>query len=435
MAILFKNVTAVTTDPANPVMKNAFVAVEGTKIASVGAERPRGEFERVIDCAGKVMMPGLVNAHTHVPMTLMRGYGGGHDLQHWLNDYIFPAEDRLDDRCVAAGTALGLAEMIASGTTCITDMYMNMDAVAQTVLESGISANLSCGAVYFGAPEDFYPNQCADCEHHIRLYEDWHGAGDGQILADASIHAEYTSCPPVWEWVAGFARQHGLGMHVHVSETRSEHEKCLEKYGTTPIQLLDRYGVWQNGGHAAHCVWVSDEDMALMAQRNITAVHNPVSNLKLASGAARVPKLLQAGVNVALGTDGVASNNSHDLFEELKLAAILHKGLTGDPTAVTAQEALSMATVNGARALGRDTGVIAPGKIADLILLDFTRPSLYPCHDVRENLVFSARGSDVVMNMARGKIIYENGTFLTLDLEKIRAEVEGYALPRIFGGK
>lgn len=433
MSILFERATVVTMGPAQPLLKDAFVAVEGRSIASVGTVRPQGEFDRVIDCAGKVMMPGLVNAHTHVPMALMRGYGGGCDLHTWLNDYIFPAEDKLDDRCVAAGAALGLAEMIASGTTCIADMYMNTETIAQTILEAGISANLVCGAVYFGAPEDFSPETCNDCGNHVRLFENWHGAGDGQIKVDASIHAEYTSCPPAWEWVADFAQKHGLGMHVHVSETASEHEKCLEKYGMTPIALLDRYGVWANGGIAAHCVWVSDEDMELMRERKITAVHNPVSNLKLASGVARVPALLRAGVNVALGTDGVASNNNHDLFEEIKLAAILHKGVSGDPTAVSAFDALAMATVNGANALRRDTGVIAPGKTADLILLDFTQPNLFPCHDAMENLVYSAQGSNVCMNMARGKIIYENGTFLTLDLEKIRAEVEGYALPHIFG--
>lgn len=433
MSILFTNVTAVTMDPADPVLKDAFVSVEGSKIASVGTARPQGTFDRTIDCTGKVLMPGLVNAHTHVPMAIMRGYGGGHDLQHWLNDYIFPAEAKLDDRCVAAGAALGLAEMIASGTTCIADMYMRTGVIAKTVLEAGISANLSCGGVYFGDPADFSPETCNDCKNQIALTEEWHGAGDGQILVDASIHAEYTSTAPLWQWMAGYAQKHGLRMHVHVSETHSEHESCLNKYGETPAQLLDKYGVWENGGHAAHCVWVTDEDMELMARKNITAVHNPVSNLKLASGVARVPQLLQAGVNVALGTDGVASNNSHDLFEEIKLAAILHKGTTGDPVAVTAQEALAMATVNGAKALGRDAGVIAPGKIADLILVDFTHPNLFPCHDVLENLVYSASSSNVVMNMARGKIIYEKGEFLTLDMDRIRSEVKNYALPHIFG--
>ena len=379
MSILFANVTAVTMDPANPVIKNAFVAVEGTKIASVGTGRPAGEFERVMDCAGKVMMPGLVNAHTHVPMALLRGYGGGRDLQHWLNDCIFPAEDRMDERCVAAGTALGLAEMIASGTTCIADMYMKLDVIARTILESGISANLSCGGMFFGDPADFSPEKCGDCANQTALTEGWHGAGDGQILADVSIHGEYTSCAPLWEWMADYGQRHGLGMHVHVSETKQEHEECMaRREGLTPIQILDRYGVWQNG---------------------------------------------------------VASNNNHDMFEEIKLAAILHKGITGDPAAVSAFQALSMATVNGARSLGRDTGVISAGKLADLILLDFSHLNLFPCHDVLENLVFSARGSDVCMNMARGKIIYENGTFLTLDLEKIKAETEGYALPLVFGEK
>ena len=435
MSVLFTNVTAVTMDPARPALKDAFVAVEGTKIASVGTERPQGEFDREIDCAGKVLMPGFVNAHTHVPMALMRGYGGGCDLQTWLNKYIFPAEDRLDDRCVAAGAALGLAEMIASGTTCIADMYMNTETIAKTVLEAGISANLACGAVYFGDPADFSPETCNDCGNHVRLYENWHGAGDGQLLVDASIHAEYTSSAPAWEWVANFAQQHGLRMHVHVSETHSEHEKCIEKYGKTPAQLLDQYGVWANGGIAAHCVYLSGGDAELFAQRGVTAVHNPVSNLKLMSGVAPLFFLRDCGMNVALGTDGVASNNSHNLFEEIKLAAILHKGVYGDPTAVSALQALAMATVNGAKALGRDTGVIAPSKIADLILVDFTAPNLFPCHDVMENLVYSAAPSNVVMNMARGKIIYENGQFLTLDMDRIRAEVKNYALPHIFGGK
>ena len=433
MSVLFQHVTVLTMDPAQPLLKDAYVAVEGTTISFVGTTRPQGEFERVVDGAGQVLMPGLINCHTHVPMTLMRGYGGGCDLQHWLQEYIFPAEAKLDERAVAAGTALGLAEMIATGTTCIVDMYMKTGTIAQQIMDAGISANLSCGGLYFGDPKDFSPDKCSDCRNQEELMQQWHGAGDGQILVDASIHAEYTSSAPLWQWTADFAQKNKLGMHVHISETKLEHEQSLQRHGKTPLAILDQYGVWERGGTAAHCVWVSDEDMDLMARKHVTAVHNPVSNLKLGSGVARVPKMLEVGVNVALGTDGVSSNNNADLFEEIKLAAMLHKGVSRDPMVVTAHQALEMATVNAARALGRNTGVVAPGKVADLILVDFNRPNLVPCHDVEENLVFSARGSDVSMNMARGKIIYEKGAFLTLDLEKIRSEVEHYALPLIFG--
>ena len=433
MSTLFTNVTALLMDEQFTTLKEGFVAVEGTAISYVGTQRPEGEFDQVIDCTGKVMMPGFVNTHTHIPMTLLRGYGGGHDLQSWLYDYIFPAEAKLDDRSVAAGTQLGLAEMIASGVTCIADMYMRTGIIAREIVSAGISANLSCGGVYFGAPEDFSEDACGDCRNQRALTEEWHNFNDGQILVDASIHGEYTSCAPLWRWMADYAREHGLRMHVHVSETVSEHADSISRSGKTPIQTLDQYGVWDNGGIAAHCVYTNPEDWAVMAAKGVAAAHNPFSNLKLGSGVAPVPAMMEAGVNVCLGTDGVSSHNSIDPFADMKLAAILHKGVNRDPMAVTARQALFMATANGARALGRNTGVIAPGKVADLILVDFTAPNLTPCHDVEENLVFSAHGSNVVMNMARGKVIYENGVFLTLDMERIRAEVEGYALPRIFG--
>ena len=434
MSTLFTHVTALLMDDDFTTLRDGFVAVEGTRIAYVGPERPEGAYDEVIDCAGKVMLPGLVNAHTHLPMTLMRGYGGGHDLHSWLNDYIFPAEAKLDDRAVAAGAGLGLAEMIASGVTCVADMYMRTGVIAQQVVDAGISANLSCGGVYFGAPEAFSPADCSDCKNQQALTEAWHGARDGQILVDASIHAEYTSSPPLWQWMADFARDCGLRMHAHISETVSEHTGSLERRGLTPIQALDRYGVWDNGGIAAHCVYTTPEDWSVMRAKGISCVHNPWSNLKLGSGVAPIPDMLQVGVNVALGTDGMSSHNSADLFADIKLAACLHKGVRRDPLAVTARQALYMATAGGALALGRtDTGRIVPGYRADLILVDFEAANLVPCHDVAENLVFAAHGSNVVMNMARGTVIYRDGAFLTLDLDAIKEEVRRYALPLIFG--
>ena len=370
MKILFRNVTAVTMDPARPVLQNACVAVEGTRIASVGQEHPRGEFDWVIDGQGKALLPGLVNCHTHVPMALLRGYGGGHDLQHWLNDYIFPAEAKLDDRCVAAGTALGLAEMIASGVTTIADMYGHTDAVAQEVAASGISANLCCGGVQF--TDTFDPATHHDCVVQRELTEKWHGYNDGQILVDASIHGEYTSHHPLWQWMADYAREHGLGMHVHISETRTEHAECLARHGKTPIQVLNDYGVWDVRAIAAHCVWTTPEDWSVMASKGVSAIHNPMSNLKLGSGIAPVPAMGKAGVNVCLGTDGVSSNNCTDFFGDMKLAAILHNGANCDPLALLPIDALRMATVNGGKALGRLTGRIEGGYDADLILVDFS---------------------------------------------------------------
>ena len=433
MTTLFTNVTALLMDEGFTVLRNGFVAVDGADISYVGPDRPQGEFGQTIDCAGKVMMPGFVNAHTHVPMTLMRGYGGGHDLQSWLQDFIFPAEDRWDDRAMAAAAGLGLAEMIASGVTCIADMYMRTGVIARQALDAGISANLSVGGVYFGDPEDFDPDTCEDCANMRALYEEWHGAGEGRIVADASIHGEYTSSAPIWRWMADYAHAHGLGMHVHVSETQKEHEDCKARHGgLTPIQTLDQYGVWDGRAIAAHCVYTTPEDWAVMARKGVSCVHNPYSNLKLGSGVAPIPDMLRAGVNVALGTDGVSSHNSVDMFADMKLAAILHNGVRRDPMAMTARQALEMATVNGARALGRNTGRIEAGRTADRILVDFSAPNLTPCHDEAENLVFSARGSNVVMNMARGRVIYQNGAFLTLDLDKIKDEVSRYALPLLF---
>lgn len=381
------------------------------------------------------MMPGLINAHTHLPMTLMRGYGGGCDLHTWLNQYIFPAEARLDSRAVAAGAGLGLAEMIASGVTCVADMYMHTGTIAEQILEAGIQCPTCPAAGCTSArPEDFSPETCGDCRNQAALTEEWHGAGAGQILVDASVHGEYTSNPPLWRWMAEYAAEHRLGMHVHVSETQSEHQASLERWGKTPIQALDGCGVWDCGRSlAAHCVYTTEEDWALMAEKGISCVHNPWSNLKLGSGVAPIPAMMRAGVNVVLGTDGMSSHNSADLFSDIKLAARpAQRGGAGPH----GRECLGRPG-DGHRQRrpgpGQGYGVIAPGKTADLILVDLSAPNLIPCHDPVEDLVFSAHGSNVEMNMARGQVIYEKGSFLTLDLERVRWEVEHYALPLIFG--
>lgn len=428
---LIEHCRALLMDGTDTVLEDAYVAVDGTTIVSVGTERPEGPFDEVVDAEGNVLMPGLVDAHTHVPMTLLRGYGGGCDLQTWLTKWIFPAEDKLDGRAVRAGTGLALAELIAAGVTTVADMYMFCDDIADEIAKAGLSANIARGLTLFGDGFDFatYPG----CVEMRALTDRWHGYGDGQILVDACVHGEYTSRPALWESVAQYARDKGLGMHVHVSETRSEHEECKRRWGKTPIRTLDQYGVWDGRAIAAHCVWTEEDDWALMAEKGVTCVHNPVSNLKLGSGVAPIPAMQRAGVRIALGTDGVSSNNSHDMFEEMKFAATIHSGVAHDPLAVRPMDVLAMATREGAKALGRHTGVIAPGYVADLILVDFHRPNLVPCHSVAENLVYAAHGADVVMNMARGQIIYRNGAYRTLDLDRILAEVRGYALPLLFG--
>ena len=433
MSILIHNCTAALMDEAGTVLPGAFVAVEGTQITYVGAQRPQGSFEEEIDGEGGVLMPGFVNAHTHVPMTAMRGYGDGNNLQDWLHNYIFPVEARWDDRAIRCCTDLGLAEMIASGVTCIADMYGHSPAIAQEVAAAGISANLSVGGVQF--TDDFNPDTHNDCRVQRELTEQWHGYNDGQILVDASVHGEYTSHQQLWRWMAGYAREHGLGMHVHISETRSEHEECLARHGKTPIQVLNDYGVWDGRAIAAHCVWTTPEDWAIMAEKGISAVHNPMSNLKLGSGIAPVPAMKKAGVNVCLGTDGVSSNNCTDFFGDLKIAAILHNGAGCDPLALLPIDALRMATANGGRALGRKTGVIAEGYTADLILVDFSHLNLTPCHSVLSNLAYAAHGSDVRMNMARGRVIYKDGDFLTIDIQRVKREVADYALPLLFQTK
>jgi 5-methylthioadenosine/S-adenosylhomocysteine deaminase len=415
MQTLFKNVTAVLMDDGNTVLKGAYVGIDGGKITYVDTAPPgiaAGGPPAVIDGAHKVLMPGIINAHTHLPMVMLRGLADDMDLQTWLFEHIFPAEDKMTEETVYTGMQLALMECIASGTVSVSDMYFFPWFTVRAIIESGMKANIC--RVFMGDETD------RQMKESLALIEGCHMHDNGRIRVDACVHAEYTSSPPVWEQAARLARDQNLRMHVHISETAREHDECVKKYGLTPTAVLDKHGLFSVPATAAHCVHVTDDDIGILAARGATAVHCPVSNLKLNSGTARVRAMRDKGLNVALGTDGSASNNGLDMFGEMKTAALLASG--GSP--LTAAGALKLATRNGAASQGRagEMGVIAEGMDADLVLTDFDRPHLTPLHNAVSSLVYSARGSDVALTMVRGKVLYQNGEFMTIDREKVLFE-------------
>ena len=432
MDTLFSHTTVVTMDEAMHVWYDHFVGVTDGKISYLGKQPPNEQPKQIVNGEGMVLMPGLINCHTHLPMSLLRGFADDVDLATWLNDHIFPREDRLDGRAVKAATLLSIAECLRFGVTSVSDMYNFCDEIAEAVAESGIKANLARGTTLF--TEDFDFETYPACRELVALKDKWNGYDDGRIKVEASVHAEYTSNYRLWDALGEYALNEGLGMHVHLSETKAEHEACKERYGLTPAQILDCHHVFDATAIAAHCVWLEPEDMQLLAKRKVTAVHCPVSNCKLASGCADVTGMIQAGMNVALGTDSAASNNNLDLFEEIKAASLMAKGKSLDPKAMPAQAPLMMATVCGAKAQRREKecGMIKLGMDADLILLDFTSPHLMPCHNVLSQLVYAASGHDVVMTMVRGKMLYAGGKFLTIDLDKVVKELAEYAMPKVF---
>lgn len=434
MDYLFQNATVLTMCDERPVLQNGFVGVAGGKVVYVGETAPEEPAARTIDCRGKFLLPGLVNAHAHTAMCLMRGYADDYTLQTWLYEKVFPVEARLDERAILAGARLGFAEMLCTGTTSASDMYFREPAVAALALECGMRVSLSNAVLAFDEAT-YDPEKDRAIQETRALIRDFHGAGNGRIRADAAIHAEYTSYPAVWRYVTDIARKNGLVLQVHVSETKKEHEECLARRGVTPTRALYDAGVFEAKVLAAHGVWLSDEDVDIFAEAGASVAHCPVSNLKLGSGIARLADMKRHGMNVALGTDGCCSNNTHDLFEEVKLAALLQKGVSGDPTCVTAYESLKMATVGGAKAQGRENeiGRIAEGFDADMILIDADSPILRPVYDPISTTVYSATGRDVCLTMVQGRILYENGQFTTIDVEQAMHEVEHYAVPIVRG--
>lgn len=435
--ILIKNACIITVDDSRPIIPDGCIGIEGGRLEFVSgnAEMPSGiAARRVIDARGNIVMPGLINTHAHAAMCVMRGFADDLPLNTWLFERIFPVEARLSEKAVLSGVRLAIAEMLASGTTSFSDMYSNEPKTAQIVLETGIRANLSNGIIALNEAFDFENDRST---RELReLISSWHGIGNGRIKADASIHAEYTSPPWVWRQMHEIAAEHGLITQIHLSETKKEVDECMLRHGgRTPAQVFFDEGILDTPVLAAHGVWLTNADMELLAEKHVTVSHCPVSNLKLASGIANTKKLLERGVNVSLGTDGCASNNSHDMFEELKLASLLAKGSSLDPTAVPAYEALKMATVNGAKAQGRENevGMLKAGFEADLIMLDTHFAHLHPLYDPVSTAVYSANGGDVALTIVQGKVLYENGQFTTIDVEQAISDVERCAVPSVRG--
>ena len=438
MDILFSDIITITMNDDKPVLFHGYVGIEGRKLSYVAEKPPAEPAARVINGSRRLLMPGLINSHSHLAMAVLRGYADDYRLREWLYNHIFPAESRLDDRCIAAGVRLGLAECIRFGVISCTDMYFHLSQIAEAVMEAGTKANLTNGLLCLDMSKfDFEKDRgVMQVQELLSRYKGKTTEGsreNSRLSVDAGIHAEYTSGPAAWQKSVTFAAENDLRFHLHLSETETEHNECIKRYGKTPAEILHEYDVFTRKTTAAHCCWMTEGDMDILSANGVTAVHCPVSNLKLSSGVAPVMKMRAHGVNVALGTDGACSNNNHDLFEEIKTAALLQKYITGDPTALPAYEAIKLATVNGAIGQGREneTGRIKPGYDADLIMLNLDAPHLFPLNDPCAAVAYAARGSDVCLTMVQGRVLYENGEYKTIDIEKVRYEVENYVLPRL----
>lgn len=420
--MLFKNIAIL--DENLDHIPDQWVAVKGDTIDHIGPEKPLNadEYGEVYDGTGKLMMSALYNAHSHAPMTLLRGFAENLPLDRWLNEKCWPFEAKMTPEDNYWATLLACAEMSRYGVVSFSDMYYATPERAQAVDETGMKANLCEGLIAFEPkPYADYPI-CAQNEDYVRRF---HNSANGRIKMDYNIHAEYTSNQMVCEDIARIVAEKGLRLHLHLSETKKEVEECRERHdGMSPVEYFESIGVLDVPVTAAHCVWVDDRDLDIMQAHDVFVANNPVSNMKLGSGFAPIAKMLERGMNVCVGSDGMASNNNHNLFSDLYVMGLIYKGFTLDPAVVEPKQILRAATEMGARSQGReDCGVLKVGNKADLCVLDVTGPQWAPMTSPIYNVVFAGDGSDVVLTMCDGKVVYEDGQWPTLDLEKAKAEV------------
>ncbi len=419
--MLFKNITMLNENL--DVEKERYVLVKGDRIAYIGDKPPAEPCGREYDGRGKLLMSGFFNAHAHSPMTLMRGYGENLALQDWLTKKIFPFEDKLDSNAVYWGTMLAMAESLKFGIVSTSDMYYFCEDMAEAVAECGAKSNISRSVTNITGED---PQTLTSMKENTDFYNKYHNTADGRIRVDMSLHGEYTSDARTARVLADCARDAGdVIMHVHLSETKLEHEECKQRHGMTPAAYMEKMGLFDVPALAAHCVYAEDDDMDIFRAKGVTVATNPVSNMKLASGVCNASKVIDKGVNLAIGTDSVASNNSLNFIEEMKTLAISSKVYYADPTLITPKDALRAATSGGAKAQGRtDSGILKVGNKADLIVLDISGPNMHPVHSLINNIVYSCSGGEVIMTMVDGNVLYENGIYSLIDIEKTVYEVE-----------
>lgn len=409
--LLIKNVELLHT----PNGDLYYIAVEDNKITYVGKDMPENmQDAEIVDGKGKLATAGMVNTHGHVSMTLLRSYADDMELMDWLQNKIWPIEDKMNAQDIYWGAMLGIAEMLKGGTTCFADMYAFMENVARACAETGIRANLCRGLIGVAPDKDVKL-----AENNV-LAANWQGYDNGRIRISYGPHAPYTCPVDYLEKVIKAAADHEAEIQMHLCETKFEVDTCMKEHGLTPIQLMDKLGMFDLGTIAAHCVHLTDNDMEIMAAKKVRVAHNPQSNLKLASGIAPVAQMLEKGICVGIGTDGASSNNNLDMLEECRVAAMLHKATNFDPLAVPAQKAWEMATVDGAKTLGFDNlGLLEAGQLADIVLWDMHKPYWYPRNNKLSLLVYAASANDADTVIVAGKKVVAGGKLLTFDEEKI----------------
>ena len=416
MSILIKDSLIISQDKGRKVKKGD-IYIEDDVIAEV-SERISTEAEYVL--TGKMVMPGLINTHTHLPMTLMRGYGDDLTLEEWLTTRIWPIESKLNEGMIEAGTRLALLEMIATGTTTCNDMYFFEDTIARTCKKMGMRCFAGFSIIDFDTPEMKKEMLLPECEKFIRKWR-----GDELIKPVVAPHSTYSCSPETLQKASELAEKYGTMLHTHCSETRKEVYDVVERYGARPLEQLERNGMLTEKTMLAHCGWITKEEVRQIARAGACVSHNPVSNMKLATGGfTPLPELFDAGACVTLGTDGAASNNKLDMFETMKFAALIHKHHRWDAQIVTAQQTLDMATVNAASYLGINAGSIEEGKKADLICLDMDMPNLAPMHNPISHAVYAASGFNVSSTIIDGRAVMLEREFPYFDKQKIIEEAE-----------